>query len=144
MKRYEAVDISGDAGVRAFGKSAGELFANAALGMCSLIADPETVRPEERLEISLRRGSLGGLLVAWLNELIFLFDARGFLARDITAAVSPSPGGGEDFFLTASVSGEHFDPERHRGKLLLKAATYHRLKVEQKEDFWTAEVIFDI
>jgi len=27
---------------------------------------------------------------------------------------------------------------------LIKAATYHRLKIERKEDHWEADVIFDI
>jgi SHS2 domain-containing protein len=42
------------------------------------------------------------------------------------------------------LKGGTFDPERHSSKLVIKAATYHRLKVEKLEDGYLAEVIFDI
>jgi SHS2 domain-containing protein len=148
MKQYEAIDISGDAGIRAYGGSPAELFVNAALGMYGLIVDPETVRAMEHIEVSVRHRSLDGLLVAWLNELIYRFDVQGFLAREIVVTTFPSTkevdAQDREYFLGASLSGENFDPERHQGKLLIKAATYHNLKVEQNEDSWIAEVIFDI
>jgi SHS2 domain-containing protein len=148
MKNYEAIDISGDAGIRAFGDTSAELFANAALGMYSLMADPESVRATENIEVSVRHKALDGLLLAWLNELIYRFDVHGFLAREIVVTISPSPreteAGDREYLFGASLSGENFDPERHRGKLLVKAATYHNLKVEQKGTRWVAEVIFDI
>ena len=148
MKKYEVIDISGDAGIRAFGGSPGELLANAALGMYSLIVDPQTVRATGHIEVSVRHASLDGLLLAWLNELIYRFDVDGFLARDIVVTTSSSTKKADaedrEYLLGASLSGENFDPERHRGKLLVKAATYHNLKVQQNDDYWTAEVIFDI
>ena len=148
MKKYEVIDISGDAGIRAFGRSSGELLANAALGMYSLIVDPQTVRATGHIEVTVRHASLDGLLLAWLNELIYRFDVHGFLARDIVVMTSSSTKKADaedrEYLLGASLSGENFDPERHQGKLLVKAATYHNLKVEQNDDYWTAEVIFDI
>jgi len=46
--------------------------------------------------------------------------------------------------MSARVSGEDFDPERHEKRLLIKAATYHRLSIEEEEGQWVAEIIFDI
>ncbi|MBM4129219.1 MAG: archease, partial [Nitrospira sp.] len=37
-----------------------------------------------------------------------------------------------------------FDPERHERKLLVKAATYHMLRIERTDDVWEIDVIFDI
>jgi SHS2 domain-containing protein len=42
------------------------------------------------------------------------------------------------------LSGEYFDPAKHQGRLLLKAATYHNLKVVDENGRWTAEIIFDV
>jgi len=53
-------------------------------------------------------------------------------------------GGGEAFKLKASISGEDFDPKRHENKLLIKAATYHKLRIEKIDDTWEIDVIFDI
>ena len=148
MRRYEIMDVTGDAGIRAFGSGPVELFVNAAMAMYSLVTDPETIEKKEKIEISVQHTSLEGLVVSWLNELIFRFDAYGFMAREINITSFRSP---EDaaantpkYSLSALLSGERFDPERHAGKLLIKAATYHRLKVEHARGLWSAEVIFDI
>ena len=138
MKRFELIDISGDAGIRAFGSDLGELFANAAAGMYSLITDPEGVLPRKSIDIKAEASSQEGLLVSWLNELIFQFDTYGFIGRDIHIHQLTNT------LIMSTIDGEDFVPERHGRGLLIKAATYHRLKIERKEDHWEAEVIFDI
>ena len=50
----------------------------------------------------------------------------------------------QTYKLKASVTGEEFDQQRHEGKLLIKAATYHKLRIEKKDSIWEVEVIFDI
>jgi SHS2 domain-containing protein len=148
MRPYEFLDISGDAGIRAFGDTIGELFVNAALGMYDLTTDPNKVGKTETVEISLAHDSPEGLLVSWLNELIFRFDAHGFIGKEIVITEflfgHDFAGSGPVYSLRASLSGEYFDPARHQGKLLLKAATYHKLKIENEGGRWTAEIIFDI
>jgi SHS2 domain-containing protein len=138
MKRFELIDISGDAGIRAFGSDLSELFANAAAGMYSLITDPGNVSLRKSIEIKTEGSSLEGLLVSWLNELIFHFDTYGFIGRIIHIHEL------HDTLIRATVTGEDFDPEKHGSGLLIKAATYHKLKIEHKEGHWEADVIFDI
>ena len=138
MKRFELIDISGDAGIRAFGNNLEEIFLNAAAGMYSLITAPGSVTPQKSIEVTAESESLEGLLVSWLNELIFHFDTYGFIGKEIHIHEL------HDTLLSAAVTGEDFVPERHGGGLLIKAATYHKLKIEKKEDHWEAEVIFDI
>ena len=138
MKRFELIDISGDAGIRAFGNNLEEIFLNAAAGMYSLITAPGSVTPQKSIEVTAEGESLEGLLVSWLNELIFHFDAYGFIGKEIHIHEL------HDTLVSAAVTGEDFVPERHGGGLLIKAATYHKLKIEKKEDHWEAEVIFDI
>jgi SHS2 domain-containing protein len=138
MTRFELIDISGDAGIRAFGENPVDLFLNAAEGMYSLITDPGSVSLRKSIEIETKGSSLEGLLVSWLNELIFHFDAYGFVGREIHIHEL------QDTLIRATVTGEEFDPEKHGRGLLIKAATYHKLKIETKEDHWEAVVIFDI
>jgi len=140
MKQFEVIDISGDVGIKAYGKSLEELFVNAAIGMYSLITDLDGIKAGKSLGVSVEGNSLEGLLVAWLNELIFQFDAYNFIGKDISIkALSVQPSA-----LKAEVAGGDFDPERHERKLLIKAATYHRLKIEQVNNIWEVDVIFDI
>ena len=146
MKQFELLDISGDAGIRAFGNDLPEICVNAGIGMYSLITDLKDIQEKKTLEISAQGSSLEGLLVSFLNELIFHFDTYGFIGKSISikgwqAGESES---GKAYSLEAKLTGEEFDSVRHEGKLLIKAATYHRLKVDSKADHWEAEVIFDI
>jgi len=138
MKTFEMIDISGDAGIRAYGETLQDLFVNAAMGMYSLITDPAAVREERHIALDIESHSLEGLLVSWLNELIFHFDTYGFVGKTIRIAAFLNNK------ISARVSGEDFDPERHEKRLLIKAATYHQLSIEKKEGQWVADVIFDI
>lgn len=139
--QFETLDISGDVGIRAYGQSCEDAFVNASIGMYSLITDIERIDEKQAIDIDAKGNSLDGLLVSYLNELIFQFDAYGFIGKRIeivTFSNQPSA------FIKVKVYGEEFDPERHERRLLVKAATYHNIKVEKINDKWEIEVIFDI
>jgi SHS2 domain-containing protein len=138
MKQFEILDISGDAGIRAFGKDLTELFVNAGTGMYSLITDLTDIQEKKTIAVSTQGNSWEGLLVSFLNELVFHFDTYGFIGKSLAVTALNMNN------VTANISGEEFNPDRHKGKLLIKAATYHKLKMEKKGDRWEAEVIFDI
>jgi SHS2 domain-containing protein len=136
--KFELLDISGDAGVRAFGRSREEAFANAAVGMYSLMTDPELLEEEKTLTVIAEGDSPEGLLVAWLNELIFRFDAQGLIGKTVSVRFL------SDTEIDSKISGQDFDPERHEKRLLVKAATYHRVRIEEKNGIWEIDVVFDI
>ena len=138
MDKFEVVDISGDAGIRAYGTTLEDVFTNAAIGMYSLVTDLEGIGEIKEIVVTAESRSLEGLLVSWLNELIFHFDTYGFIGRKIRVETL------ENNRIVAKISGEDFDPERHERGLLIKAATYHQLRMEKKEGHWVANVIFDI
>lgn len=138
MERFTVLDISGDVGLTAFGDSLQETFVNAAIGMYSLMTDLDAVATTKTIDVSVESQSTDGLLVSWLNELIFHFDAYGFIGKKIDIKEF------SEKRISASIAGEEFDPERDEGKLLIKAATYHQLKIEKKDERWEISVIFDI
>lgn len=152
MKQFEFIDISGDAGIRAYGRNLTEVFSNAAIALYSLITDVSRVEAKKNIAISLKSHSSTSLLVSWLNELIFHFDTYGFIGKDLIdielSIPEQTPGNQhvEDnaYGLTATVAGEDFDREKHEGSLLLKAATYHNLRIEKTGNLWEADIIFDI
>lgn len=148
MKDFEILDISGDVGIRAFGKNIENAFIHAALGMFSLITSLKTIAEEKTIDVTVESDSLDGLLVSWLNELIFHFDTYGFIGKKITIhELIPrvaQTGSLQAYKLKATISGEEFDPQRHDRKLLIKAATYHKLSVEKANSIWEIHVIFDI
>ncbi|GAB4417308.1 MAG: archease [Thermodesulfovibrionales bacterium] len=138
MKPFDIIDISGDVGIRAYGKTLDDAFSSAAIGMYSLITNLDDVKEKRNITIEIESHSPEGLLVSWLNELIFHFDTYGFIGKDVHISAM------YDNKLTATVAGEDFDAERHERRLLVKAATYHQLRIEKIGDTWQIDVIFDI
>ena len=135
---YEQIEVTGDAGIKASGATLEEVFSAAAEGFYSLLTDTDKICEEKTIEVKAKGDSLESLIVNFLNELVFIFDTEGFAGKKVTVAMA----GDTEIF--AKISGEEFDTEKHPRGLLVKAATYHRLKVENKNGRWEAEVIFDI
>lgn len=124
--------------MRLSGSTLEEVFKEAAVGMYSLITDIDAVREEKEIRIETESHSPEGLLVSWLNELIFQFDTYGFVGRRVDIEELG------DRRIAARIAGEEFDPARHERRLLLKAATYHNMRLERRDGGWQVEVIFDI
>ena len=137
MQNFEIIDHTADVGIVAYGDSVEEVFINAAYGMFSLIADLEKVAEVIRHEIVAEAPDQEELLVTWLNELLYLFDADNLIFSRFEISDL-----GKDR-LRAIAYGEKVDPARHDLKTQVKAATYHLLKLEKGNRF-RAQVILDI
>lgn len=139
MREYEIVDHTADVGVRAWGRTPEELYVHMAEGMFSLIVGPEEVRERKTVRVEARGQGEEGLLVAWLRELLFLFDTQHFVAKAFRID-RLEPGRVE-----AQVSGEKLDLSRHSPGREVKAVTYCDLAVTHQPDgTWVSQVIFDI
>ena len=125
-------------GIRAYGSSLAEAFENCALGMMSLLLDPEAVRLEKRVGLSASGGDIESLLVSWLAEILFHVEAEGYAfgAFEIQEL--------SDRKVWGSGLGEPLDAERHALKLDIKAPTYHMLELKENKGRWAAQVIFDV
>ena len=102
----------------------------------SLCRTPMRSSPATPLR-SLWRADREYLLLDWINELLFLFESKKFLASQFDATVC-------DDGVRGTVHGEPYDSARHALAHEVKAVTYHGLKVEPTEGGWLAEVILDI
>jgi SHS2 domain-containing protein len=134
---FEVIEHTADVGIVARGDDLGQLFANAARGMLHFIIEPRFVEGREERPVEVEADDIEGLLVAWLNELLVVLNADGFIPGEFDLEeVTPSR-------LRATVRGEPVDPSRHRFSLDVKAATYHALRVVRTNG-WSARVIFDV
>jgi len=135
-KEFEILEHTADVGIIAYGSNIKEAFVSAAKGMSSLIAEPGDVKEVEHRDIELTAADRESLLVAWLNELIYLFDVENILFKrfDITRL--------SETHLKAKAYGEKVDISRHAIKTGIKAATYHMLNIEK--DGSSIRVLFDI
>ena len=135
-KEFEILNHTADVGIIAYGSDIKEAFANAAKGLFSLITDSDVAETEYR-DTELTAPDQESLLVAWLNELIYIFDVDNILFRRFDIIRLTETG------LRARSYGEKVDVSRHQLKIGIKAATYHMLKIEKGKPN-RVQVIFDI
>ncbi len=135
---FKLFGTTADVGVESAGKDIREAFEDQAAGMFSIMTDLDAVGPKLGFDIEATGSDLESLLVAWLNELLFIYDAKKvFLGNfKITAF--------EEDRLKAEVRGEEIDPARHALKTEVKAVTYHMLEVRQADGGYVTRVVYDI
>ncbi len=137
-KPYEVFEHTADIGLHAYGSTLSELFIHAAQGMESLMIPPEQVRIQVSREVEVDGHDSVSLLIAWLNELIFLFDTEYliFCQFEIESLT--------ETHLRGRASGESYDAQRHELSSAIKAVTWHEAAVEQTDNGYKARIIFDI
>lgn len=138
MKEYEIIEHTADIGVKAYGKSLSEAFANAAKAMFDIITDNSEIESVGEYEIQLEANDLEQLLVDWLGELLFLNAAKNLVFNFFNVILDE-----KKFRLTAHVFGEKFDISKHKIGVEIKAVTYHILEVRNKRPYHV-QVLFDI
>ena len=60
-----------------------------AVGMFSLIVDPGTVAPSRSQQVSVVSRNRETLAVDWLNELLYQYEATGFLLKECPGNAEP-------------------------------------------------------
>jgi SHS2 domain-containing protein len=138
MQPFRVLEHTADIGFEAYGPTPEKLFANAARALMHLIVDLESILPQDKLTLRVEGSDMPSLLVNWLSEVLFLFDAEGWLFRDFKIENLT------DRSLVAIARGEKFDRTRHQAKLLVKAITYHQLDLRETGRGWRAQVYVDI
>jgi SHS2 domain-containing protein len=136
MKRFELIEHTADIGLKAYGQSLPEAFANAACGMFSIIADLEEIQEIILRRVEIDETDVENLLFEWLNRLLYYFDVEGIIFKrfDIVEFTEKH--------LAAECRGEKYDASRHHLKLGVKSATYHMLEVDRAKN--QVRVIFDV
>jgi SHS2 domain-containing protein len=141
---FELLEHTADVGIRAWGPGLEAAFEQATLGLAEVLGAyrPGTGAPVA-LEVS--AADLGGLLVDWLNEVLWLREVRqAALAGVRVDRVEVGPGeAGADGVARGTVvfAAGGAGP----GGTFVKAVTYHRLRVEREPGGgWLVEVYLDV
>lgn len=120
------------------GRSPAQAFSQAAKAMFSFMVNLDSVQEIESRQVEAEANNIESLLVAWMNELIYLFDVEGLVFRRFQVDKI------DDTHLSALCYGEPLDTERHGFNISPKAATYHLLEVKEEAGDWSAQLILDI
>lgn len=135
--RWEHYAHDADLGVRGFGESRSEAFAQAALALTATVADPAAVQAQTPVAIACEAPDDELLLAQWLNALIYEMATRRMLFSRFDVTI-------EDGRLAARAWGEAVDPARHRPAVEPKGATYTTLRVARAAEGWVAQTVIDV
>jgi SHS2 domain-containing protein len=124
---FAFVDHTADIGLRAWGPSLRDVFEQSGLALATLMGATSSASRSRLHPIRAQGPDLGGLLVAYLNELVFVCETAadaGVVALRITRL--------EPRWLEGVVELGRAEPTAEG--LAVKAATYHHLDVVEHED----------
>ncbi len=134
---YEVLEHTADVGLRVWAPDLGPLFEEAAYGLIAIMGESKG-EPSLREEIDLDAPDGVALLIDWLSEVLFLFDARGFVPLKIKADVTTDPWRARA--VLHGTDGLTFE----QGGPAVKAVTYHDAMVREKTAGWEARVYLDV
>jgi SHS2 domain-containing protein len=135
MAGFELLDHTADIGIRAGGASLEEAFEQATLGLAEVLGALRP-GPGEPVAVEVSAGDLGGLLVDWLNEVLWLQETRqAAIAAVRVERVADGRARG-----TVTFSSTDPPPDG----TFVKAVTYHRLEVDRDGDGWRVQVYLDV
>jgi len=138
QKGWEHYSHTADMGIRGFGTTKEEAFAQAALAMIAISVDPKTIKHEQEIEICCEGEDDELLFFEWLNSLLYEMAVRKMLFSKFRIKLNGRQ-------LTGKAWGEKLDLEKHRPVVEIKGATYSDLQVRKKEDgTWMAQCVVDI
>jgi tRNA nucleotidyltransferase (CCA-adding enzyme) len=135
---WEHYSHPADMGVRGFGPTWQEAFAQAALAMTAIITDPARIECRQGVEVVCEDDDDEMLFWHWLSGLLFEMGLRNMVfGRFEIQAVE----GG----LRAIAWGEPVDRDKHEPAVEVKAATFADLKVNHGGDgTWMAQCVVDV
>ncbi len=132
--RYREVEHTADRALRVWGYELEDLFAGAAKGMYSLMADLDGLVATDWREIRVEAWDPPALMVDWLNELLFITEMEGLVFVDsriesLDETVLVARAGG----IAAPITKAH-----------IKAATFHDLEFVRDGPGWSTVITLDV
>jgi SHS2 domain-containing protein len=133
---YEELDHTADIRLRVKSPSTDSLFAETALAMMRIVYGES--RPGEIVrDIELESGNTENLLLDFLSEVLFISEVEYLVFSSVTVHVSGNS-------LRAQLTGEPFDPERHRGGTEIKGISYSGLSIVKEDEGYVLDILFDV
>jgi len=129
-----------DAKFQAFGQTLEEAFSHAALAIASLMWDQDKIEGKLTIPIEVRGKDLQQLLVNFLEEILYLFETKGFLLGSVEDLTIHKNEG--KFSLRALFIGDEYS-SLYEIFGDVKAITYNEMAIKENAPFMV-QVVADI
>ena len=133
---YRQLEHTADLALEIWAGSEQALFAEGARALIEIMTEGEPQEGVDRRQLEVDALDAEDRLVRWLNEILVLAVAEGFLFTQLERLELRDGG------LTAAVLGKEGAGDRIRAEL--KSVTYHDLLLAREADGWRARVVIDV
>jgi SHS2 domain-containing protein len=135
---YEHFAHQADVGVRGFGRTRQEAFAQAALALTAVMVPPDIVVDRQSVHVSCTAVDDELLLLDWLGAVVYQMSAHRMIFARFEVVITGTTLAGE-------LVGEPLDVARHQPGVEVKAATAEALRVAKLADgTWLAQCVVDV
>ncbi|MCW1300928.1 MAG: archease [Candidatus Nanoarchaeia archaeon] len=141
-KYIKFLEHTADVEFEALGNSLEQAFERAAIAMQSVMIDLHEVEKKVRREIVAEGEDNESLLYDFLEKILIINDSENIFFSEVK--VSKIWKEGNKLKVSAVLLGEEFDPRKHRGRAVVKAVTYHGMRVGKKDGKFYVHVVLDI
>ncbi len=141
MEKYKFLEHTADIKFQSFGHTMEEAFENAAYALAKTITDGTKINEKIKWKINVGGKDDSSLLYSFLEEFLFLLDARHFVLSRIDKIEI------KDDELEAEVIGD--DASKYKFTNDVKAITYNEMLVRQETEgenkgLWVCQVVLDV
>jgi len=135
-KKFEFLEHTADIKIRIYGKSIEEIFENAVLALSNYISRGQKIKSKIVKKIKVNGADMENLLLNFLDETIYLFDARNFIISKAKVRI-------KDKKLDVELFGDRASNYKELDQV--KAATYHEMYIKKlKAGRWEAQFVIDV
>jgi SHS2 domain-containing protein len=136
MKKFKFLEHTADIKFQAFGKNVEEVFENSSLALKETICGKLKIKKEKEKVIKAEGKDFESLLYNFLEEIIYLLDAKGFLISKVKEIEI------KNFKLKAIIVGDKSSNYKFTNNV--KAVTYNEMFVKKKGKKWISQVVIDV
>jgi len=138
--RYKFLPHTADVKINAYGKTIEGAFVNSALALRSAIAGEAKTKSSIKKVVKANAKDLDGLLYRFIEEFLYLFDAKDFILTKITKLKIAHDKNG--FSLHAAAEGDK--ASNHRFHNDVKAITYNDMFVKKTTHNFIIQFVLDV
>ncbi|MBI2521105.1 MAG: archease [Bdellovibrio sp.] len=135
--KWEHFSHEADVGIRGFGSTMEEAFAMAIIALTAIVANPDTVEPKIKIQITCHDEDVELLFYDWINSVIYEMDTKNMLFSIAKVHIDNS-------YLEGEIWGEIIVPEKHDPAVAVKGATMTELKVSTTGKQWITQCVVDV
>ncbi len=136
--KYKFLEHTADIKFQAFGNSLEECFVNSFFALKEIMFEDLKIKIAIKRKIKIKGKDYESLLYNFLEEFLYLLDAKGFICSDIKS-ISINK---DDFSLSAEVAVDK--AENYRFSNNVKAITYNNMFIKKENNKWISQVVLDV